>query len=214
MCQVSLIGVISCSPCVFVGMILHWNWREHCGLCADRLATAFLAAALGENLAGRWFDRPIFFLVQTWNTKELESCVTFWWTNIVIENNMVTLDVPVKDGTFFIAMFVYQSVNGTFLSRGDLSNWSRSKMSQMTIILQWTTKLIGDLSFSYNPFVLCVYVWELDMYIVLMHAFTALWFFHWQQRPQDESEIAKNLGPTKWENYRNNLLRSDLLVKM
>ena len=27
------------------------------------------------------------------------------------------------------------------------------------------------------------------------------------QRPQDESEIAKNLGPTKWENYRNNLLR-------
>ena len=57
---------------------------------------------------------------------------------------------------FFIGMFVYQSVNGTFLSRGDLSNWSRSKMSQMTIILQWTTKLIGDLSFSYNPFVLCV----------------------------------------------------------
>lgn len=40
----------------------------------------------------------------------------------MIENNMVTLDVPVKDGTFFIAMFVYQSVNGTFLSRGDLSN--------------------------------------------------------------------------------------------
>lgn len=217
MCQVSLIGVISCSPCVFVGMILHWNWREHCGLCADRLATASLAAALGENLAGRWFDRPIFFLVQTWNTKELESCVTFWWTNIVIENNMVTLAHLMylwRMVLFFIAMFVYQSVNGTFLSRGDLSNWSRSKMSQMTIILQWTTKLIGDLSFSYNPFVLCVYVWELDMYIVLMHAFTALWFFHWQQRPQDESEIAKNLGPTKWENYRNNLLRSDLLVKM
>ena len=178
MCQVSLIGVISCSPCVFVGMILHWNWREHCGLCADRLATASLAAALGENLAGRWFDRPIFFLVQTWNTKELESCVTFWWTNIVIENNMVTLDVPVKDGTFFIAMFVYQSVNGTFLSRGDLSNWSRSKMSQVTIILQWTTKLIGDLLFSYNPFVLwvCVclgtwYVYSLD---ACLHGFVIL----------------------------------------
>ena len=159
MCQVSLIGVISCSPCVFVGMILHWNWREHCGLCADRLATASLAAALGENLAGRWFDRPIFFLVQTWNTKELESCVTFWWTNIVIENNMVTLAHLMylwRMVLFCIGMFVYQSVNGTFLSRGDLSNWSRSKMLQMTIILQWTTKLIGDLSFSYNPFVLCV----------------------------------------------------------
>ena len=56
-------------------------------LCRYRLATASLAAALGENLAGRWFDRPFFFLVQTWNTKELESCVTFWWTNIVIEKS-------------------------------------------------------------------------------------------------------------------------------
>ena len=79
---------------------------------------------------------------------------------------------------FFIAMFVYQSVNGTFLSRGDLSNWSRSKMSQMTIILQWTTKLIGDLSFSYNPFVLCVcvclgawYVYSLD---ACLHGFVIL----------------------------------------
>ena len=215
MCQVSLIGVISCSPCVFVGMILHWNWREHCGLCADRLATASLAAALGENLAGRWFDRPIFFLVQTWNTKELESCVTFWWTNIVIENNMVTLDVPVKDGTFFHSYVCLPKCKWDFPQ-----SWWSFELIQIKDVTDDYNLAVnnqvdrGSLIFLQSICFVCVYVWELDMYIVLMHAFTALWFFHWQQRPQDESEIAKNLGPTKWENYRNNLLRSDLLVKM
>ena len=127
-------------------------------LCRS-LSNGFFGRSPWRKLGWKMIRPTNFFLVQTWNTKELESCVTFWWTNIVIENNMVTLAHLMylwRMVLFFIAMFVYQSVNGTFLSRGDLSNWSRSKMSQMTIILQWTTKLIGDLSFSYNPFVLCV----------------------------------------------------------